>query len=180
MPEEQGPINLFMDYETFGEHQWADTGIFEFMEHLPEQALRNPGLRFRTPSQISAEQDPVARLDIPHPVSWADAERDLTAWLGNDMQRSAHAALYDLAGPVARVSGLHPELLAAWRKLSTSDHVYYMCTKFFSDGDVHKYFSPYDSPHDAFISFMNVLEDLRQRIDAAQPSQDETRALQAV
>ncbi|NNK63172.1 MAG: alpha-amylase, partial [Gemmatimonadetes bacterium] len=158
----------FMDYETFGEHQWEDTGIFDFMEHLPEQVLRSGRFQFRTPAEVAAEHDPEARLDIPHPVSWADAERDLTAWLGNPMQDAAFKSLYDIE-PV--LNELPPQYREIWRKLTTSDHVYYMCTKWFSDGDVHKYFSPYASPHDAFISFMNVLDDLARKVDpAARPA----------
>ena len=166
-PRADAFIGLFMDYETFGEHQWSDTGIFKFMEHLPRAILRNPRFRFRTPSEVALEHDPVARLAIPHPVSWADVERDLTAWLGNAMQRAANDALYALL-PAARETAEagRPELYETWRRLSTSDHLYYMCTKWFSDGDVHKYFSPYSSPHDAFIAFMNVLDDLARRMKA--------------
>jgi alpha-amylase len=152
-----------MDYETFGEHQWADTGIFQFMEHLPKNVLRSGRFAFRTPSEAIAEHDLVGRLDVPHPVSWADTERDLTAWLGNHMQRAAGAALYEHAGPFRAAGRSHPELLRSWRRLTTSDHLYYMCTKWSADGDVHKYFSPYGSPHDAFIAFMNVLDDLERR-----------------
>jgi alpha-amylase len=157
-----------MDYETFGEHQWRDTGIFDFMEALPREVLRRRRFDFRTPSQVLEAHDPIARLDVPHPVSWADTERDLTAWLGNHMQRAAQDALYAIAPDVRRAaeSG-RPELHERWRRLTTSDHVYYMCTKWFSDGDVHKYFSPYNSPHDAFITFMNVLDDLARRARAA-------------
>lgn len=168
VPEEDVFIGLFMDYETFGEHQWSETGIFKFMEHLPRAILANPRFRFRTPAEVAAETDPVSRLEIPHPTSWADAERDLTAWLGNPMQRAANEALYSLAPAVRKVpQATHPELLAHWRNLSTSDHLYYMCTKWFSDGDVHKYFSPYASPHDAFIAFMNVVDDLGRRVARA-------------
>ena len=157
-------VNLFMDYETFGEHQWEDTGIFDFMRHMPEAILRNPRFSFRTPSQAAAAIDPIARIDIPRPTSWADAERDMTAWLGNDMQRAAARALYELA-PLARAAGKlgRNDILENWRKLSTSDHVYYMCTKFDQDGDVHKYFSPHESPHEAFIAFMNAVDDLGRR-----------------
>ena len=161
-------IGLFMDFETFGEHQSADTGVLEFMRHLPELVLANPRLRFRTPAEVAQEHTPVAELDAPLPISWADAERDVTAWLGNPMQRAAHAALYELAPDVKRAARRgHPELLAAWRKLTTSDHVYYMCTKLRSDGDVHEYFTPYESPHDSFIVFMNVLDDLAERVERA-------------
>ena len=159
LPEEDGVVGLFMDYETFGEHQWEATGIFRFMADLPGAMLR-AGLAFATPAE-AARADPVARLDIPWPVSWADAERDLTAWIGNDMQRAAQQALYEI-GREVRAAG-DPDLLRAWKRLTTSDHAYYMCTKWFSDGDVHKYFSPYATPHDAFIAFMNVLDDLHRR-----------------
>jgi alpha-amylase len=161
LPERDTYVGLFMDYETFGEHQWTDTGIFEFMAHLPAAILAGPNTTFRTPGEVVAENDPVARLDIPHPVSWADTERDMTAWLGNRMQHAAQDALYAI-GREVKASG-DTDLLATWRNLTTSDHLYYMCTKWFADGDVHKYFSPYDSPHDAFIAFMNVLEDVSRR-----------------
>jgi alpha-amylase len=160
-------VGLYMDYETFGEHQWEDTGIFEFMRHLPQAVLRHPRFSFKTPSQAAAGIDPIARIDIPHSTSWADAERDMTAWLGNDMQRAATKALYELA-PIARAAAElgRADILQNWRRLSTSDHVYYMCTKFDQDGDVHKYFSPHDSPHEAFIAFMNAIDDLGRRAKA--------------
>ncbi len=164
---EDAAIGLFMDYETFGEHQWEDTGIFAFMEHLPGLILDKPGFRFETPAELFERVDPVGRLDIPYPVSWADMERDLTAWLGNHMQRAAMEALYDTGRAVRAAAAERPELLERWRKLTTSDHLYYMCTKWFSDGDVHKYFSPYGTPHDAFIAFMNVIDDLDRRARSA-------------
>ncbi len=164
-------IGLFMDYETFGEHHARDTGIFEFMRHLPAAVLKNRRFRFATPSEVLSELDPIARLDIPHPVSWADHERDLSAWLGNHMQRSANEALYSLVPFVRKAeSEGHSELASRWRKLTTSDHLYYMSTKWLSDGAVHKYFSPYASPHDAFIAFMNVVDDLHRRLKRAAPS----------
>ncbi len=160
-------IGLFMDYETFGEHQSAETGLLDFMRYLPGYVLEQPNLRFRTPSEAAKLESPVETLSIPSPVSWADAERDLTAWLGNPMQESAHAALYALEPDVRRAAAAgHPELLDSWLRLTTSDHVYYMCTKFFNDGSVHQYFSPFDTPHDAFITFMNVLDDLTARVRA--------------
>jgi len=168
VPSQDTVIGLFMDYETFGEHQWTETGIFAFMEHMPREILKDGRFRFRTPSEVAEERDPVARLSIPHPVSWADVERDLTAWLGNAMQHAANAAFYALRPSVMRAAEAGAgEVLDDWRKLSTSDHLYYMCTKWFSDGDVHKYFSPYASPHDAFIAFMNVLDDLARRAEKA-------------
>ncbi|HIU17024.1 MAG TPA: polysaccharide deacetylase family protein [Candidatus Avidesulfovibrio excrementigallinarum] len=150
-------INLFMDYETFGEHQGESTGIFQFMQALPECVLSHPDFDFRTPTEVARTMAPMARLDVPLFISWADAERDLTAWLGNDMQNDAIEALYKLEPQVRATKS--PELLWTWRRLQTSDHFYYMCTKWFADGDVHKYFNPYGSPYEAYINYMNVLAD---------------------
>lgn len=156
-------INLFMDYETFGEHQWEDTGIFSFLRHLPREILRNPDNDFVTPSEAIERFEPVGEFDAHAFVSWADIERDLSAWLSNPIQHEAARKLYDLE---ALVHGARNErILTDWRKLQTSDHFYYMCTKWFADGDVHKYFNPYQSPYDAFISFMNALADLRLRLE---------------
>jgi len=159
-PVQGETINLFMDYETFGEHQWEDTGIFDFLRHLPG-ALAKKGIHFHKPSEII--QAPAKDvLDYHLPVSWADMERDLSAWLSNEMQHSSIKRLYELKSSVLN-SG-DSELIEKWRKLTTSDHFYYMCVKYFNDGDVHKYFSPYDSPYDSFINFMNVLNDLMLRV----------------
>lgn len=152
--------NLFMDYETFGEHQWADTGIFEFLKHLPGQVLKG-GNDFVTPSQAIDRYEAAGDIDVPHMISWADTERDLSAWLGNAMQSNALHELYKLEAPV-KARG-DEQLLADWRKLTTSDHFYYMCTKSYADGDVHKYFNPYESPYDSYINFMNVLDNVRSR-----------------
>ena len=154
-------INLFMDYETFGEHQWADTGIFEFLRHLPSELARQSDIDFVTPSEAAARYRPVGELDAPHFVSWADTERDLSAWLSNDMQREAMEKIYALEGEIKNIND--ERLLEDWRRLQTSDHFYYMCTKWWNDGDVHKYFNPYDSPYDAFIAFINALNDVRLR-----------------
>ncbi|MBP8305060.1 MAG: glycoside hydrolase family 57 protein [Phycisphaerae bacterium] len=158
-------VNLFMDYETFGEHQWADTGIFDFLRHLPEEILKHPDNDFRTPSEVAARYPAMDAVDVPNLISWADMERDLSAWLGNAMQSNAIHELYRLEKKV-KASG-DPRILSDWRKLQTSDHFYYMCTKWFSDGDVHKYFNPYDSPYESYINFMNVLDHLRSRCDTA-------------
>lgn len=157
-------INLFMDYETFGEHQWADTGIFDFFEQFIERWLSQPDNTFYTVSGAIDANQPVGEISMPHTVTWADNERDLTAWLGNSMQQEAQRHLYALEQDVMRTDD--SELIADWRKLQTSDHTYYMCTKWFSDGDVHAYFSPYDSPYDAFLYFMNALRDIRYRLHA--------------
>jgi alpha-amylase len=161
--------NLFMDYETFGEHQWADTGIFEFLDALPGWIYdTNPGHNdFLTPGQLVDCYQPVGEYSVDRFISWADTERDLTAWLGNPIQDNAAAELYKLEGPVkAKHREGDPYILEDWRKLTTSDHLYYMCTKYWSDGDVHKYFSPYDSPYDAYINFMNVIDNMKVRVGA--------------
>ncbi len=157
--------HLFLDYETFGEHQWAETGIFAFLERLPS-ACFDRGLKFVQPKTLVRRQ-PVAPLSFARPTSWADAERDVSAWLGNRLQDAAHQRLYAVREAVLR-SG-QPQLMEEWRRLSTSDHVYYMCTKYFADGDVHQYFSPYDTPYDAFVAFMNVLQDLEWCAKAEAP-----------
>jgi len=153
-------VNLFMDYETFGEHQWEDTGIFNFLRHLPS-ALKNHGISFHHPSEL-LKIKPKEELDIPNTISWADLERDTSAWLGNKMQQSAHSQIYQMRNAI--LSSGDEELIADWKKLTTSDHFYYMCTKWFNDGDVHKYFSPYDTPYDCFINYMNVLQDVALRL----------------
>ncbi|MDP3955672.1 MAG: glycoside hydrolase family 57 protein [bacterium] len=155
-------INLFMDYETFGEHQWEDTGIFDFMNAIPAELLKNRGITFATPSEVAKTFAPVASLNMPHYVSWADIERDLSAWRSNPMQYDALRHIYALRDDVYAQDD--PQLLDDWQKMTTSDHFYYMCTKWFADGDVHKYFSPYESPYDAFTTFMNILQDLRLRL----------------
>lgn len=164
-------VGLFMDYETFGEHQGDQTGILEFMRHLPGQVLQDKGFRFRTPAQVAAEREATTALDIPNPVSWADEERNLTAWLGNPMQATAHDAIYALRDDVQSLSGSRPDLLAAWRRMTTSDHVYYAATKHHSDAEVHDYFSPYDSPHAAFVTLMTALDDLKSKVAKARKSQ---------
>lgn len=161
IPKEEQVVNLFMDYETFGEHQWAETGIFEFMRHLPEAVLNHSRFTFSTPSEVAAAPG-VSKIHVPVPISWADEERDLTAWLGNDLQDEAFDRLYEMEKLVREIDD--PEIQRDWGYLQTSDHFYYMCTKFFSDGSVHEYFSPYDTPYDAFINFMNVLSDFMLRV----------------
>lgn len=154
-------FNLFMDYETFGEHQWEDKGIFDFLEHLPNKWLSQPGNTFMTFGEAIDKFEPKDEIDMPSTVTWADTERDLTAWTGNKMQQEAIAAIYSLSDEIMNSGDL--KLIDDWRRLQTSDHFYYMCTKWFNDGDVHAYFSPYNSPYDAFINFMNVYHDLKWR-----------------
>lgn len=160
--EDNSLVNLFMDYETFGEHQWADTGIFEFFESFVGKWLSNPENTFYTASEAIDTHTPVGEISMPQTVTWADSERDLTAWLGNSMQQEALRHLYALEDQILRTDDM--DLIGDWRKLQTSDHVYYMCTKWFTDGDVHAYFSPYESPYDAFLYFMNAVRDIRYRL----------------
>lgn len=155
-------VNIFMDYETFGEHQWEETGIFQFLDHLPGEVLKNERLSFRTPSELMKSVKPVGTYDVHNISSWADVHRDLSAWLENDMQKQAFSEVKQLEKAVK--SRNDPNLLDAWRKLQISDHFYFMCTKWFADGDVHKYFNPYDSPYEAFLNYMNVIRDLRSRL----------------
>ncbi|MDI3503191.1 MAG: alpha-amylase [Candidatus Cloacimonadota bacterium] len=156
-------LNLFMDYETFGEHQWAESGIFEFMRHFPAEVLKHDHLGFANPCQTSAlanyQQESIS---FPEAVSWADEQRDLSAWLENDMQRNAIETLYQLFDRI-KAKG-DEDLLKLARMLSTSDHFYYMASKYFQDGDVHKYFSPYDSPDQAYIYYINALAELEERL----------------
>lgn len=154
-------FNLFMDYETFGEHQWSDSGIFDFLEHLPGEWLSRHNHDFKTVSEIADAHHAIDRVDMPEIVTWADTERDLTAWTGNAMQHEALNALYSLKDKILHS---HDEkLIEDWRRLQTSDHFYYMCTKWFNDGDVHAYFSPYENPYEAYIAFMNTWHDMRLR-----------------
>lgn len=161
--QNQQVVNIFLDYETFGEHQWAETGIFNFMRSLPKQILSKTNFNFKTPSELADELQPVSAVSVPTPISWADEERDLTAWLGNDLQDDAFDNLYELAKKVRICND--PEISRDWLYLQTSDHFYYMCTKWFSDGAVHKYFNPYTTPYEAFINYMNVLSDFTIRVD---------------
>lgn len=155
-------VNLFMDFETYGEHQWEDTGIFNFLRVLPETLMRHPDTSFKTATETIESYEPVGEYDVPDVLTWADTDRDLTAWVGNDIQRDAISAIYHMENEVMETED--PRLIELWRKLQTSDHFYYMCTKWFNDGDVHAYFSPYESPYDAYIAFMNALSDLQLRI----------------
>jgi alpha-amylase len=151
-----------MDYETFGEHQWDESGIFGFLEHLPAEWLKQSGNTFMTVSEAVDNFEAKDHVDVPYTVTWADAERDLSAWLGNSMQSSSINALYELEDRIKQTGDL--DLIEDWRKLQASDHFYYMCTKWFNDGDIHAYFSPYKNPYDAFIAFMNAYHDLKFRL----------------
>ncbi|MGV8962589.1 MAG: glycoside hydrolase family 57 protein [Candidatus Saccharimonadaceae bacterium] len=173
-PEEEQVVNLFMNYETFGNMQPSHTGIFEFMKALPHFALEK-GIEFVTPSQIMNASEPIGKLEVPHPISWADEERDLSAWLGNTLQKEAFNTLYNIGERVRLCNDRR--LKQDWLYLQTSDHFYYMSTKHFSDGAVHGQFSPYPSPYDAFNNYMNVLSDFIGRVKAQYPDSVENEEL---
>ena len=156
-------LNLFMDYETFGEHQWTETGIFEFLSHLPGEVLKHDSLNFLTVSEAIDQYEAVGEIDVPWAISWADADRDVSTWLGNEMQLACFNELKDIGHALKQ--NKNEELLHIWRLLQTSDHLYYISTKGFEDGNVHAYFSPYDVPYDGFINYMNILQDLKTQID---------------
>ncbi|PVX49939.1 glycosyl hydrolase family 57 [Balneicella halophila] len=159
--EESQIVNLFMDYETFGEHHNAATGIFDFLEHLPTAVLEEE-LKFITPSEAVSSLDTVSPMSMPYPTSWADEERDVSAWLGNEMQKEAFDKLYQLAPLIKKID--NKKLKRDWEYLQTSDAFYYMSTKWFTDGDVHTYFNPYPSAYDAFLNYMNILSDFSQEV----------------
>ena len=161
-------VNLFMDYETFGEHQWASSGIFDFMKALPAAIFSTTDFEFASPSQLAEKLQPVSAIHVPYPVSWADEERDVTAWLGNNMQDEALERLYMLSNQLNETND--EELIRDWNYLQSSDHFYYMCTKWFSDGDVHKYFNHYPTPYEAYINYMNVLADFTIRVNEKHPA----------
>ena len=158
-------VNLFMDYETFGEHQSADTGILDFMRYLPAEIIKRSDLKFVTPAEAGKKLKPASTLSVPQPISWADEERDLSAWLGNELQQDAFNKLYGLTEKLSILND--GTLWADFGHLQESDHLYYMCTKFFSDGEIHRRFNPYDTPYEAFINYMNVLSDFIIRVNDA-------------
>lgn len=155
--------DLFLDYETFGERHWSASGIFDFLRYLPAKVLAYRDNDFLTPTQAADRYPAKAELDVPHMISWAETERDLSTWMGNAMQSNALHELFKLEGPL-KDSG-NADLLADWRRLTTSDHFYYMCTKYWSNGARHnQYFTPYESPYDSYINFMNVLDNIQSRL----------------
>jgi alpha-amylase len=158
-------VNLFMDYESIGEHQWEDTGIFKFWQNLPD-AVSDAGLQWVMPSEAVELYRASREYSSDRITSWADAERDLSAWMGNVMQQEAIAKVHRLEQEILAVND--PALTDTWAKMQTSDHFYWMSTKGGTDGSVHSYFTPYPSPYDAYIYFMNVLADLQIRLRRAQ------------
>ena len=158
-------VNLFMDYETFGEHQGAECGIFDFMRAFTDLVAKDPELEFVTPSKAATKHHSVGEISVPEAISWADEERDLSAWLGNELQQDAFHKLYELEEKLSLADD--EALWTDYGHLQESDHFYYMCTKFFSDGEIHSRFNPYATPYEAFINYMNVLSDFSIRLDNA-------------
>ena len=157
-------INIFMDYETFGEHQWDDTGIFHFLDALPWKVLEKENLEFNTPSEIADRYHPRGELNVPwyETVSWADMERDASAWLGNHMQHLNFARLKEMEHDI-RLSG-NDEFKRIWKLFQTSDHYHYMCTKGMGDGSVHEYFSHHGNPFDAGLNYHAALMDFKEKV----------------
>lgn len=169
LDKKEQTVNIFMDYETFGEHQDQNTGIFEFLKALPRAVFSKSSYHFATPSEVTDRHQPIAAISAAYPISWADEERDISAWLGNELQQAAFNKLYSLRPLVLKSN--EPQIREDWKNLQTADHFYYMSTKVLSDGEVHKYFNPYDSPYDAFINYMNILSDFEIRLKQEIPSE---------
>lgn len=167
LPKQEEVVTIFINYETFGQLQKKSSGIFDFLKSLPDAILKTGELQFSTPSEVIENHQPVSAVHVLYPISWADEERDLSAWLGNELQKEAFEKLYQLKGRMS--SCKDAILLKDWDYLQTIDHFYYMCTKFFSDGEVHKYFNPYSTPYEAFINYMNILSDFKIRLNAMVP-----------
>ena len=167
LPKEEEIITIFINYETFGQLHPKSSGIFDFLENLPGAILKTGKLNFTTPSEAVSNLQPVSAIHVPYPISWADEERDLSAWLGNELQKEAFDKLYQLKDRMNFCTD--KTMLKDWDYLQTNDHFYYMCTKFFSDGEVHKHFNPYSTPYEAFINYMNVLSDFKIRLNAIVP-----------
>lgn len=176
-PANEPNINIFMNFDTFGELQPEYSGIFNFLRALPKCAAEF-GIDFKTPSEVFASTKAVDSIHVLHPVSWADEERDTSAWLGNRLQQDAVSKLYSV-GERVRLSR-DKRLLQDWNYLQSSDHFYYMSTKRSSDGAVHSHFSPYDTPFDAFTNYMNVLGDFIDRVNSKYPESIENEELNAL
>lgn len=170
LDESEEVINLFLSYDALGEKQAAESGIFQFISAFTEQVVKNDQLVFATPSEVVNRLQPVSSVNVPGPISWADEERDLTAWLGNEMQKEAFNKLYELSKRMKRCKD--QDLLKDWNYLQASDHFYYMSTKHSLDGNINRSENPFDSPYEAFINYMNVLSDFKLRLNAVVPENE--------
>jgi alpha-amylase len=167
IPSNEKFVCLGMDFETFGEHQKAETGIFDFFQNWISLTACEGRFTFATPSEIAGEVSNPQVITTTKPISWADGARDLSAWLGNNMQRDAFESLYKFRRSI--LGSGNESLINTYRHLQTSDHFYYMSTKHGQDGNVHQYFSPYKSPYEAFMNYMNVIADLELRLGYSAP-----------
>ena len=167
LPKAEEIVNIFINYETFGQLHPKSSGIFDFISHLPGIALKTKELEFATPIEVVRKHQPISAIHVPYPISWADEERDLTAWLGNELQKEAFDKLYQLKDRMRDCAD--KRMQKDWTYLQSNDHLYYMCTKFFSDGEVHKSFNPYANPYEAFINYMNVMSDFSFRLNTIVP-----------
>lgn len=170
MSDKEEVANLFLSYESFGERQSKESGIFDFLKTFTKKIVKDPNLKFATPTEVVEQLQPISTVSVPNTISWADEERDLTAWLGNKMQKEAFDKLYHLRHRMEKCTD--PKLNKDWNYLQVSDHFYYMSTKYFSDGEVHSYFNPFDSPYEAFINYMNVLSDFKIRLNSFVPEDE--------
>ncbi len=175
LPKAEEVVTIFINYETFGQLQPKSSGIFDFLKSLPNAVLKTGQLQFATPSEVVANLQPVSAVHVLYPISWADEERDLSAWLGNELQKEAYDKLYQLKDQMKNCE--NSVMLKDWDYLQTIDHFYYMCTKFFSDGEVHKHFNPYSTPYEAFINYMNILSDFKIRLNAIVPKSIEDQEI---
>lgn len=162
LDSKEDTVNLFMSYDTFGGFQQKESGIFEFLKAFPKEVFQHSKLTFSTPSELADKFQPIAPLSILHPISWSDEERDVSAWLGNELQQEAFNKLYVLRDMINKCDD--QKIQIDWKYLQASDHFYYMCTKFFIQGSMHSYYNPYNSPYDAFINYMNILSDFEIRV----------------
>ena len=177
LPQEEQLVNLFMNYETFGELQPQQSGIFEFMKALPQFAAER-NVQFWSPSEVISKLKPVSEMSVPSPISWADEARDTSAWLGNTLQQEAVKKLYSIGERVRLCQD--KRIKQDWNYLQASDHFFYMSTKHNSDGNVHSHYSPYDSPYTAFTNYMNVLSDFMIRVEAQYPADIDNEELNAL
>ena len=155
-------LNLFMNYEVIGHYNRAESGIFDFLRYFIQQIAKNPNYQFLLPKEVTKKHTAKDILPVPYPISWTDEERDITSWLGNELQKEAFTELFKIQPLVKKKK--NAELNEDYSRLQASEHFYFMRTKLFSGADYHKYILPYESPYEAFINYMNVLSDFIERV----------------
>ena len=160
--QETEVLNLFMNYEVIGHYNRAESGIFDFLRYFIQQIAENPNYQFLLPKEVTKKHTAKDILPVPYPISWTDEERDITSWLGNELQKEAFTELFKIQPLVKKKK--NAELNEDYSRLQASEHFYFMRTKLFSGADYHKYILPYESPYEAFINYMNVLSDFIERV----------------